>query len=69
MGIGHWQRGEPEPLLRGEAEWFSAGGQHCEHRTVVEERGDDVGYPGQEVLAVVDDEQLWPGGEEGGAGR
>ena len=35
----------------------------------VHERGDDVPHGGQQVLAVVDHEQLWPGGEERGAGR
>ena len=64
---GQWR--EPELLLGGVPEGFTAGGQHGQLGAAVHQGGDDVVDGREQVLTVVDHEQLWPGGEQGGAGR
>ena len=50
-------------------EGFTAGGQHGELGAAVDQGGGDVADRREQVLAVVDHEQLWTGGEQCDAGR
>jgi hypothetical protein len=56
-------------LLGGQPQRLPAGGDDCQLGAAVQKDADHLSHAGQQVLAVVHDEELGPSGQERGAGR